>query len=82
MRDEHASKAARVSSPPNAAERIGRQIRAARQEAGLTQVQLSARAGITQTVLSRIESGKGNPTLGLLEDIAAALDARLEVLLL
>lgn len=78
---ERASKAARIPSPPSAAERIGKQIRAARQEAGLTQIQLSARAGITQTVLSRIESGKGNPTLGLLEDIAAALDARLEVFL-
>ncbi len=80
-RDEQASRAARISSPPNAAERIGKQIRAARQEAGLTQTQLAARAGITQTVLSRIESGKGNPTLGLLEDVAAALDAKLEVLL-
>ena len=81
MHGKHASKEAHIASPPNAAERIGRQIRAARQEAGLTQVQLSARAGITQTVLSRIESGKGNPTLGLLEDIAAALDAKLEVFL-
>ena len=80
-RNERTSKAACTPSPPNAAERIGKQIRAARQEAGLTQTQLAARAGITQTVLSRIESGKGNPTLGLLEDVAAALGAKLEVLL-
>ena len=46
---------------------------------GLTQKQLAARAGITQTVLSRTESGAGNPTLGLLEEIAAALDLRLDV---
>ena len=80
-RNKRTSKAACTPSPPNAAERIGKQIRAARQEAGLTQTQLAARAGITQTVLSRIESGKGNPTLGLLEDVAAALDAKLEMLL-
>ena len=63
------------------AKSIGLQIRAHRIEQGLTQKQLAARAGITQTVLSRIESGSGNPTLALLEDIAAALDESLSVTL-
>ena len=63
------------------AQTIGGQIRGARLAAGLTQKQLVAHAGITQTVLSRIESGTGNPTLGLLEDIAAALGSSLEVTL-
>lgn len=62
-----------------AAERIGSRIRAKRLEQALTQKQLAVRAGITQTVLSRVESGTGNPTLGLLEEIAAALDCQLEV---
>lgn len=63
----------------SAAKRIGAQIRARRKAAGLTQRQLAARAGITQTVLSRAESGTGNPTLALLESIAAALGERLDV---
>ncbi|MBR0405857.1 MAG: helix-turn-helix transcriptional regulator [Eggerthellaceae bacterium] len=63
----------------NAARRIGAQIREQRQQAGLTQKQLAARAGITQAVLSRVESGSGNPTLALLEELAFALDSRLDV---
>lgn len=62
-----------------AAQRIGCQIRAERKGQGLTQKQLAARAGIAQAVLSRVESGRGNPTLGLLEEIAAALGMDLDV---
>lgn len=61
------------------AQRIGRQIRLRRQEAGLTQAQLATRVGITQTVVSRVESGTGNPTLNLLNEIASALDTELDV---
>lgn len=68
-----------LKTQPSAALRIGSLIRAERQEQGLTQKQLAARAGITQTVLSRTESGSGNPTLSLLEEIAAALDMHLEI---
>ena len=64
-----------------AAQCIGAQIKTKRQSMGLTQKQLAMSAGITQTVLSRVESGAGNPTLGLLEDIASALGAKLEVML-
>lgn len=63
----------------NAAELIGAQIRERRQQASLTQKQLAARAGIAQAVLSRMESGAGNPTLALLEELAFALDSRLDV---
>lgn len=63
------------------ARRIGEQIRARRLGEGLTQKQLAARAGITQTVISRVESGAGNPTLGLLEDIACALGSTVDVAL-
>lgn len=69
----------RATAPENAAHRIGGQIRQARKRAGLTQTQLAAKAGITQSVLSRVESGNGNPTLSLLEDIAAALGMRMGV---
>lgn len=63
-------------------QRIGLQIRHRRLDEGLTQKQLAARVGITQTVVSRIESGVGNPTLGLLEEIVLALDAKLDVTLM
>lgn len=69
----------RQSGNATAAQRIGASVRAQRLEAGLTQKQLAARAGITQTVLSRVESGAGNPTLALLEALAAALGAELNV---
>ena len=74
-----ATQASGSRSTPSAARRIGETIRARRHEAGYTQKQLAARAGITQTVLSRVESGKGNPTLELLEDLAAALGTELDV---
>ena len=70
-----------VSAVLTAARRIGMQIRARRLEAGFTQKQLAVRAGIAQSVLSRIESGSGNPTLSLLEELAAALDTKVDVTL-
>lgn len=63
----------------NAAQHIGAQIRAQRLEAGLTQMQLAARIGISQVVLSRVETGAGNPTLALLEDISFALNTTLSI---
>ena len=63
----------------NSAFNIGRQIHNRRIDAGLTQKQLAAKAGITQSVLSRIESGRGNPTLSLLEEIAAALGTSIDI---
>lgn len=69
------------SQRSTAAQRIAAQIRERRLSAGLTQKQLAARAGITQTVMSRLESGRGNPTLSLLEELAGALDCELVVAL-
>lgn len=76
-----AGSSAEATGSHTAAQRIGALIRAERKRQGLTQKQLAARAGITQTVLSRTESGSGNPTLSLLEDIAAALGMQLDVCL-
>lgn len=69
------------NSDLNAAQRIGAQIRSQRLEAGLTQKQLAIRAGIAQAVISRVESGSGNPTLSLLEELAAAMGMKLDVAL-
>ena len=40
---------------------------------GLTQADLAARAGLSQTEISRIESGFSNPTAVTLNRVAAAL---------
>ena len=45
-------------------------IRSAR---GLTQIQLAQAVGANQATISKIESGAGNPTLSMINRIAAAL---------
>jgi transcriptional regulator with XRE-family HTH domain len=54
--------------------RVGANIRKARTEARITQDELAARAGIFRTYLSRIESGKANPTLLVFVALAMALN--------
>lgn len=52
---------------------IGAKLAKARIEAGVTQRELAERTGVHQAVISRVEQGRANPTIGLLEDIAAGL---------
>ncbi|HSX46257.1 MAG TPA: helix-turn-helix transcriptional regulator [Candidatus Saccharimonadia bacterium] len=49
----------------------------ARQQKGLSQSGLAKKVGTTQSVISRIEAGKGNPGLNMLMKIAKALNANL-----
>lgn len=51
-------------------------IRERRLELGLTQTQLAERAGLRQPEVSRLESGGGTPTIGMLERLARALEVR------
>lgn len=51
----------------------------ARNEAGLTQKQFSDKIGIDQAVLSRIESGKANPSIRTLSKLAKGLGKKLVV---
>ncbi|WP_245839088.1 helix-turn-helix domain-containing protein [Nocardia donostiensis] len=51
-------------------------IRERRLELGLTQTQLAQRAGLRQPDVSRLESGGGTPTLGMLDRLAHALELR------
>lgn len=55
------------------------EVKSAREDAGMSQVELASRAGLRQSAVSRLECGKTNPTVGLLEDIAKALGKELEV---
>jgi ribosome-binding protein aMBF1 (putative translation factor) len=58
---------------------IGQAVRERRLALELSQVQLAARADMTQSALSRLEAGGVVPTIPLLERISAALDADLIV---
>lgn len=54
-------------------------LRWARKRAGLTQAELARRAGLSQPAVARLEDPDYNPTLDMLERVAAALGTRLEV---
>ena len=58
---------------------ITRAILDARIRAGLTQVQLSEKSGISQADISRLEKGTRNPSLALLKRLADAMDAQLRI---
>ena len=51
----------------------------ARTEQGMTQSELAKKCGTRQSNISRLESGKANPTLSLLKKIADALNCNLAV---
>lgn len=58
---------------------IGKAVRDRRLALGLSQMEVAARAGMTQPALSRLEAGGVVPTIPLLDRIAAALGAELIV---
>ena|SRR3989344_3402399 len=51
----------------------------ARREKGLTQAKLAKKIGTKQSVISRLEKGRANPTLEFLKKLARALHASLEI---
>lgn len=51
----------------------------ARVEKGFTQAKLAKKIGTKQSVISRLERGNANPSIGFLQKLAAALDTRLEI---
>ena len=50
-----------------------------RKRRGLTQRQLSAKSGVQHAEISRIEGGRGNPTLETINVLAGALGAELKL---
>src|SRR5215207_2000541 len=60
---------------------IGQAVRSRRLELGISQSELARRAGMTQSAVSRLEAGGAVPTIGVLERLAAALNAELVVAL-
>jgi len=57
--------------------RVGLNVQNLRRELGLSQEELADRAGIHQSYLSDIERGRRNPTIIVLDKLAAALKADL-----
>ena len=58
---------------------ITRAILDARINAGMTQVELSQKSGISQADISRLEKGTRNPGLNLLKRLAEAMDSTLSI---
>src|SRR3954470_15303585 len=54
-------------------------IRSARRDAGLTQLQLAGRLGVTQAALARLERVGANPTVATLERVLRAAGRTLEL---
>ena len=52
---------------------FGRRVRDLRRAAGMTQEDLAERCGLFRTYMSRIETGKANPTLTMIHALAASL---------
>lgn len=51
----------------------------ARIRKGLTQEDLAQKVGTKQSVISRLERGRGNPTVSFLKKMADAFSSRLEI---
>ena len=58
---------------------LGRSIRALREQRGWSQSDLARAAGMTQSAVARFEAGGTVPTLPIIERLAEALDADLQV---
>ena len=51
----------------------------ARIEKGITQKDLAERVGTKQSVISRLEAGRANPSVAFLKKLAQALNSHLEI---
>jgi ribosome-binding protein aMBF1 (putative translation factor) len=58
---------------------VGSAVRAARRQAGLSQVELARRAGTSQPSIARLERGLVSPTVVSLDRIARALGTELVI---
>lgn len=70
-----------LSSTQSAPPELGRAIRQTRKELGLTLDQVSARSGISKSMLSQIERGLVNPTFAVVWNLTQALSLDLNSLM-
>ena len=62
-------------------ELLGKNIRSARAERGLTRKALAADSGVSERFLAQLETGSGNASVLVLRQIARALEVPLEIIL-
>lgn len=55
-----------------------RELAEKREEMGLSQAEVAARMGTSQSALARLERGEGNPTLATVERYASAMGKKIE----
>jgi ribosome-binding protein aMBF1 (putative translation factor) len=58
---------------------VGEKVRDAREAAGLSQRELAARMGTSQSAVARLEAGRVGATLTTLQKVATALDLKIIV---
>ena len=58
---------------------LGSAVRQARQDAGLTQAELAAQAGVSRPWLSQLENGKRSVEVGKVLAVLAALDLYMDI---
>ena len=63
----------------HARQEIAAQLRQVRQEQGMTQERLAEKVGTRKSNISRLESGRYNPSLDFLEKVAGGLGREIEV---
>jgi len=59
---------------------FGTRLAAVRVEAGLTQVELARRAGLSASYLNQLEAGRNQPTLEILRNLATTLAISIDAL--
>jgi transcriptional regulator with XRE-family HTH domain len=59
---------------------VGRNIKRARKEQGISTIKLAEITGISQSTISKLENGKRSPDLNLIIQISLALDVPLRIL--
>ena len=60
---------------------VGAQVRSARTGVGFSRRELAERSGVSMRYLAQLEGGEGNISIGLLQQIASALDMPIEGLI-
>lgn len=60
---------------------MGQQIKKLREQRGLSQAALAARAKITREYVNKLEAGRYDPTVGVLQRLAKAMGVSVTALL-
>jgi UDP-N-acetylglucosamine 1-carboxyvinyltransferase len=66
--------------PPTIQEQIAKEIPFKRRILKLTQAELAAKVGTSQTAIARLENAQGNPTVDLIQRVVTVLDMELKII--